>query len=67
MKSPNNIQTFLDEVDTIRQQRGKAINLLFQEIYMEINEKSKFLQEQSNKIEEMIRNYHTLVDKINVF
>jgi hypothetical protein len=32
MKTPENINKFLDEMDTIRQNRGKAAHLLFNDI-----------------------------------
>lgn len=45
MKTPENINKFLDEMDTIRQNRGKAAHLLFNDIESDLIEKEDFLQD----------------------
>ena len=46
MNSPHNMEEFLKQVDLIRILRGKATNLLFNDIENDINEKSSFLLKQ---------------------
>ncbi len=45
MKSPENIDQFLSEMNQIRQRKGKAAHLLFQDIEQDLNEKGDFLQD----------------------
>lgn len=43
MKGPSNVAAFLDEVNTMRQKRGKAANLLFADIDADLVDKERFL------------------------
>lgn len=64
MRSPSNIDEFLQEMNSIRQKKGKASHLLFNDIEQDLNEKDTFLKDQSSKIDEMIRMYSTMLAKI---
>jgi hypothetical protein len=43
MKSPEDIDSFLQQVNYIRAQRGKAASLLFTDIEHDLNDKVSFL------------------------
>ena len=45
MKQPEDINQFLEQINNIRTQRGKAASLLFNDIESDINEKVKFLRQ----------------------
>lgn len=59
---PKNIKSFLEALQTVKSQKKKAANLLFDEIEHDVKEKEKFVLEQTNKIKEMNDNYLTMLD-----
>lgn len=46
MRSPPDIDVFLQQVDDYTKQKGKAVHLLFNEIENDIGEKNRFLIKQ---------------------
>ncbi len=66
MRSPDNIDTFLQQVNLFRQQKGKAAHLLFNEIEHDIVDKHSFLMNQEDGLEKMVQMFKTLIGKINV-
>lgn len=66
MKTPSHLPEFLEQIRSIKTQKGKAANLLFSEIEHDINDKVTFLTKQSKGIEQMVAIYKTLIAKINV-
>lgn len=62
INKPKNIQSFLEVLQTVRTQKKKAANLLFEEIEHDVRDKEKFVIEQVEKIREMNENYLTMLD-----
>lgn len=59
---PKSIKSFLEALQTVKTQKKKAANLLFDEIEHDVKEKEKFVLEQTQKIREMNENYLTMLD-----
>ena len=53
---------FLEAMQTLRNEKKKAPNLLFEEIEHDVEEKEKFVVEQIERIKEMNDNFLTLLD-----
>jgi hypothetical protein len=51
MKSPANVDQFLEQIKQIIEQRGKAVSLLFSDIEQDLNDKVRFLRRQSDGID----------------
>lgn len=62
LNKPKNIKAFLDGLQTIKNEKKKAPNLLFEEIEHDIQDKEKFVVEQNDKIKDMNDSYLTLQD-----
>ena len=66
MQQPANIDEFLNNVKDFERIKQKGSHLLFNEIESDVREKSKFLRQQVNGIENMVLSYRGLLAKINV-
>ena len=62
LNKPKNIKAFLDGLQTIKNEKKKAPNLLFEEIEHDVADKEKFVLDQIERIKEMNENYLTLLD-----
>lgn len=67
MKSPPDVEAFLQLVDDYTKQKGKAVHLLFNDIESDILDKHGFLTKQQKLIESMVDSYKNLIATINVF
>jgi hypothetical protein len=63
---PKSTTAFIDGLGTVRIQKKKAANLLFEEIEHDVRDKEKFVMEQIEKLKEMQENYLTMIDYQNV-
>jgi hypothetical protein len=59
---PKNITSFLEALQVVKTQKRKAANMLFEEIEHDINEKERFVLEQTEKLKAMQNSYLTLLD-----
>lgn len=62
INKPKNIRTFLEALQTVKTQKRKAANLLFEEIEHDIIDKEKFVVEQTEKLKQMHESYITMLD-----
>jgi hypothetical protein len=59
---PRSIPSFLEALQTIKNQKKKAASLLFEEIEQDVKDKEKFVYDQTEKIREMNESYLTMMD-----
>lgn len=62
INKPKDVDMFLEAMQTLRNEKKKAPNLLFEEIEHDVEEKEKFVVEQIERIKEMNDNFLTLLD-----
>ena len=62
VNKPKNISTFLEALQTVKTQKKKAANLLFEEIEQDVVDKEKFVIAQTEKIKEMNEHYLSMLD-----
>lgn len=62
IEKPKSIEQFLGALNTLRVQKRKAANLLFEEIEHDVIGKEKFVIEQVEKVKHMNQNYMTMLD-----
>lgn len=61
MKPPRDVGTFLSVINKMRRMRKKAANIFFEEIEVDINNKSNFIKQQSEKELEMHNLFNDLI------
>lgn len=62
INKPKDVDMFLEALQTLKNQKKKAANLLFEEIEHDVADKEKFVVEQIERIKEMNENFLTLLD-----
>ena len=62
VNKPRGVQSCLDALQTVKTNKKKAANLLFEEIEQDVIDKEKFVLVQTDKIREMHENYLTMLD-----
>lgn len=62
VRKPNDVEQFNYSMGLIKSQKGKAQNLLFEEIENDVNDKEKFVIEQIERLREMNDNYQTMIE-----
>jgi hypothetical protein len=62
VNKPKSIKSFLDALSAVKNAKKKASNLLFEEIEHDVQDKEKFVIEQSEKLREMNESFLTMLD-----
>ena len=66
VRKPKDIAHFLENLESLRNQKKKANNLLFEEIEQDVIQKELFVIQQTEKLKEMTDSYLTMIDYKNV-
>jgi hypothetical protein len=59
---PKDQEAFLESLEGLQISKKKAINMLFEEIEADVNEKDRFVTLQVEKLREMAESYQTMLD-----
>lgn len=62
VNKPKSIKSFLEALAAVKNAKKKASNLLFEEIEHDVQDKEKFVIEQTEKLREMNESFLTMLD-----
>lgn len=62
VNKPKSIKSFLEALSAVKNAKRKASNLLFEEIEHDVQDKEKFVIEQTEKLREMNESFLTMLD-----
>ena len=62
VNKPKSIRSFLEALTAVKNAKRKASNLLFEEIEHDVQDKEKFVIEQTEKLREMNESFLTMLD-----